>query len=163
MAEIKKHAPQNQKLNVSEIEKALEHISPRISKKLNKEERKELVSFAMSVQKTHVGPLPDPETLEGYARLIENGAERIMQMAERQQEHRIAIEKQAIKSQLHQSATGQTYAIIIALVFIASSLTCALFNQTVIAGILGVSGLSGIVTAFIRGRNDRDADLNSKR
>ena len=38
------------------------------------------------VQKSHSGPLPDIETLRGYADLIENGAERIMRMAEKEQE-----------------------------------------------------------------------------
>lgn len=40
------------------------------------------------VSRHHSGPLPSPVDLEYYNRLIDNGAERIMQMAEQEQQHR---------------------------------------------------------------------------
>lgn len=44
-----------------------------------------VVTQITRVQKSHSGPLPDIETLRGYADLIDNGAERIMRMAELEQ------------------------------------------------------------------------------
>lgn len=46
----------------------------------------------------HVGPLPDPATLSSYNQLIQNGADRIMAMAEKEQEcsHKLRLEGIAI-------------------------------------------------------------------
>lgn len=46
-----------------------------------------VVTQITQVQKSHSGPLPDIDTLRGYADLIDQGAERIMRMAEKEQEH----------------------------------------------------------------------------
>jgi uncharacterized membrane protein len=39
------------------------------------------------------GPLPPPELLEHYEKVLPGGAERIFRMAENEQEHRHALEK----------------------------------------------------------------------
>lgn len=46
-----------------------------------------VVTQITRVQRSHSGPLPDIETLRGYDDLIDKGAERFTQMAEKEQEH----------------------------------------------------------------------------
>jgi uncharacterized membrane protein len=57
---------------------------------------------------THSGYLPDPLSLSAYDELIPNGADRIMKMAEKQQEHRMKIESTAIGRQPFQRFMGST-------------------------------------------------------
>src|SRR4051812_24745561 len=41
-----------------------------------------------TVETLHVGPIASPETLAGYSRVVENGAERAFAMSEREQASR---------------------------------------------------------------------------
>lgn len=56
---------------------------------------------------SHRGPLPPPEVLEAYCRLIPDGGNRIMIRHEKQAEHRMRMEESTIKAQLEQSSAGQ--------------------------------------------------------
>ncbi len=59
------------------------------------------------------GPIPPPELLKGYNEVIQNGAERIISMAENQSKHRIQLEDYAIKEELSQSRLGQIFGFIL--------------------------------------------------
>ncbi|MBR2124529.1 MAG: DUF2335 domain-containing protein [Acetobacter sp.] len=54
----------------------------------------------------HSGPLPPPEQLLRYNDAVPNAADRIIRMAETQLEHRIQIEKLAIRTQARNSTLG---------------------------------------------------------
>lgn len=69
---------------------------------------------------THSGYLPDPLSLSAYDELIPNGADRIMKMAEKQQEHRMKIESTAIGRQTFQSSIGQFFGFFMGLAGIGS-------------------------------------------
>lgn len=47
---------------------------------------------------THEGPLPPPQMLDGYERVVQGAAERIIRMAELEQLHRQQLENKAIDS-----------------------------------------------------------------
>lgn len=73
-------------------------------------------------QEFHIGPLPDPGTLSAYNQLIPDGANRIMIMAEKEQEcsHKLRLEASAITSRDNQSyykgfARGQWINVIVSL------------------------------------------------
>lgn len=48
--------------------------------------------------KAHMGPLPAPEVLAGYEQILPGAAERILAMAERQQENRLALESKQLQA-----------------------------------------------------------------
>jgi uncharacterized membrane protein len=52
------------------------------------------------------GPIPPPELLEKYNDIIPEGANRIMLMAEKQQDHRMGLENRVIDGNLKQSSLG---------------------------------------------------------
>jgi uncharacterized membrane protein len=66
------------------------------------------------ISESHSGPLPTVKNLEGYNRVIENGAERIMKMAERNQSHRIYCEKKDCDTESTLLITGQIGGFILA-------------------------------------------------
>lgn len=93
---------------VSDIEKAVPGVL-----KLSQQERKQLQGFLVSRCKTHSGPLPAPEDLAIYNQVIPNGAERIMQMAEKQIDHRMKMERVTIPWEIVQNIGGQFCALIV--------------------------------------------------
>lgn len=48
----------------------------------------------------HAGPLPAPETLSGYEEILPGAAERILRMAEREQESRLTLESRQLESDI---------------------------------------------------------------
>ena len=62
------------------------------------------------------GPLPQPEMLEKYASLVPDAPERILRMAERQNEHRTEMEKIFIRGNFESEKRGAYFGFIIPIV-----------------------------------------------
>ena len=114
------------------------------------------------------GPIPHPEILQRYEAILPGSAERILQMAEKEQAHRFELDdgqlecsKIVINNTAADSKRGQWFALIISVLFLAGSVFLAYYGHETIAGILGGGTLLGIVTAFIAGKknkNDKETD-----
>lgn len=115
------------------------------------------------MHKTHSGPLPDPATLSEYSAIIPNGAERIMQMAEKQLDHRMRMENKVIGGQMMQSNLGQIFAFLIGIAALSASTYCIVSGYEWSGSIIGLGGLTGLVTAFIKGRSQQEKSLEEKR
>ena len=79
---------------IKKVEQELIKVNPTIFKGVNPEKKNEIVREFLRVEQRielthHSGPLPPPEVLEKYNSAVTNGADRIMLMAEKQQEHRL--------------------------------------------------------------------------
>jgi uncharacterized membrane protein len=98
------------------------------------------------------GPLPPPEALKQYDETIPGAAERILAMAEKQQEHRSKLEKMIVEERIHQSANGQIFGFILALVFGGISFGVALIGYPILAGTLGCSTILGLAVIFVLGK-----------
>lgn len=116
----------------------------------------------VTIQETHSGPLPSPKVLTEYSTIIPNGAERIMQMAEKQQGHRIEMENTVIKSQMKQSLTGQIFALCIAVFGLTAATVVTLFGHDVVGTALGGTTVSALVGIFITGRRRQEKNLKEK-
>lgn len=146
-----------------EVTEELIDFDPKIFDAVPKNKRPQLIrGIAMTVMKAHSGPLPDPETLERYSVLIPNGAERIMQMAEKQQNHRMGLESRVIDSQLRQSNTGQILAFVIGLAALGAGAFCIYSGHELGGSVIGGGGIVGLVTAFIKGRSAQERNLETK-
>jgi uncharacterized membrane protein len=120
--------------------------NPRLFNGINSKKRQEIVQ-AISVgftlvQKSHSGPLPDAETLEHYARIIPNGAERVMAMAEKEQDYRHGLTKKVSSRQLNQIFTGQVFGFILALIAIGGGIYLSYSGKE-------TSGLATIISAMV--------------
>ncbi len=98
------------------------------------------------------GPLPPPEHLERFNSVVPGAAERILAMAEKQQNHRIALEEHAVKEQLVQSKRGQLFGLVIGLGGILLAAFLAYLGFSTSAATVGSVALSGLAIAFIVGR-----------
>lgn len=131
------------------------------------EEKKKIILRAIvttSVRKasSFSGPVPPPEILKGYNEVLQNGAERILMMAEKQSNHRMQLEDHAIKEELKQSRLGQVFGFILGLVGFGLATTLAMFNHEAIAGIFGTTTILGLVTVFVLGKRAQQKDLSDK-
>lgn len=67
------------------------------------------------------GPLPPPNVLSGFNDVVENGAERVFRMAEKEQEHRISYERAELEATRRDFRRGQVIGSLLALGCVAAS------------------------------------------
>ena len=146
--------------NLAKIEKRLVENDPKIFDGINKLKKQQIIkSLVVTMHKTHIGPLPDPETLTEYSAIIPNGAERIMKMAEKQLDHRMLMEKKVVGGQMLQSNIGQILAFLIGLAALGASTYIIVSGYEWSGSLIGIGGLTGLVTAFIKGRSEQGQSL----
>ena len=113
-------------------------------------------STAIRIQE-FIGPLPPPRDLRDYEQVVEGAAERILQMAEREQQvgHELGIA----------AATTRAFAVrrgqIVGLVSVMSALTAAVWlghqGHGIAAGAVGTTTVVGLATAFVATRRHSPA------
>jgi uncharacterized membrane protein len=150
--------------NLEKLEKQLTEIDPNIFQGIPKQKKQQIIkSLVVTLHKTHIGPLPDPETLTQYSAIIPNGAERIMQMAEKQLDHRMKMETKVVGGQMLQSNIGQILAFLIGIAALSASTYCIVTGHELSGSIIGIGGLTGLVTAFIKGRSSQERNIEEKK
>jgi uncharacterized membrane protein len=148
--------------DLSKVEQELIRTNPQIFQGVPKDKRQEIVRAFVSVTKIHSGPLPPSEMLQGYEAIHPGSAKIIFDIFANQSAHRIKMEDTVVTSQQIQSARGQTYAFIIAILFLAVSALCILKGHDVAGGVLGTIDVLGLVTIFITGKLQQTSNLQQK-
>lgn len=158
--------------DLKKIEQQLLNANPNLFKGVPDQKKTEILrvfSISLSVEQiierkitAHQGPLPQWEDLEKYGQIIPNGADRIMTMAEKQQDHRMSLETTAITEQLTQSKRGQTFGLFIGLTAIIGGVACILLGHEWSGVFLGGGGLTGLVSVFVIGKNKQAKSLDDK-
>lgn len=142
-----------------ELEQVLESLAP--------EQRASVTRVIHAIrQESFSGPIPHPELLKGYESIQTGFAERIVRMAEKEQDHRfdqdegqLECSKMVISGASSDSKRGQWLAFVVAVLFLSGSVFLAFNGHDTVASILGGGTLLGIVTAFIAGgKNKKDKE-----
>lgn len=127
-------------------------------------EFKKLIIAASRTQH-YQGPVPHPKILKEYEEILPGSAERMLSMAEKEQNHRHQMEIKEINiDQNYQSGEtkreqrGQYLAAFIALFSLSLSYFLALNEHAVLAGIIGGTTVVGLVSAFLIGRKQLDEE-----
>ncbi len=107
----------------------------------------------------HSGPIPTPEMLAAYSKIVPDSPERILVMAENESLHRQKLEQDALDSNIKDRRSlrleikyGQTLAALICL----SIIGCGTYLAVNVPGavwpgvLLSSSGLAGIITAYLK-------------
>ena len=114
-------------------------------------QRKIIVKSILAIQQeSFSGPIPHPRILEGYENIHSGFAERIVRMAEKEQEHRFECDNKVIDSTVASTKRGQWMGYTIALAFGIISLVLGLMDQVAVAGIIGGLDLVALVTVFVK-------------
>lgn len=126
---------------------------------------------ATIIEATHTeivsGPLPHPLLLKEYDNIINNGAERIMAMAEKQQQSRIEGEKETREinkhiadKQLKLQSRGQIIALIVILLIFGLVTLFVFTGHEVVAYVLLGIGIASIISVFVGVGGKRKPDIN---
>lgn len=105
------------------------------------------------------GPLPPPASLRAFDEIIEGGAERILQMAEKEQAHRIHAEQQVVTGEIRANRRGQILgATIAALAVVGAVLTAWMGAPWPVPVALVSVPVLGIVHTIVNGRRAERQD-----
>ena len=129
------------------------------------ESKKEEVKEALMVMRSEMysGPIPPPEALARYEEIQPGAADRILKMAEKQQEHRMVLETKAIGGQVDQSKRGQLFGFILVFVCIAVAVFFAVyFGMTAFAVTFLCVTMVSVVGLFVTGKMAVQKDLAQK-
>lgn len=131
-------------------------------KDLPKDKRNEAAVLFYSSMKSHSGPLPSPETLEGYNQVLPGLADRIVTMAENQQKHRVGLENTSLRRQFNQSGTGQWMAFVLSILFLGVGGYLIHEDHDWAGSIIITGTLVSLAVAFITGKLKIAQSLNQK-
>lgn len=110
----------------------------------------------------YCGPLPLPEMLEKYEAILPGAADRIIRMAENQLEHRTQIEKIAIKTRSRDSLLGILSGFLIGVCSLLVSSFIIIKGYALAGGLMGTTGIAGLVGVFIYGTRENRAEREKK-
>lgn len=113
------------------------------------------------------GPLPPPGILEQYERIQPGTADRIIKMAEAEQRHRQTMQEKLIDCQVldvkqarFERRLGQFFGFGIGVVSILAGSVTAVMGAPIAGGLIGSTGVIGLVSVFVTGRRSLPKDQN---
>lgn len=121
-----------------DVDKVLASIDP--------DKRNVIVSAMVEMRQTFSGPLPRPADFKAYKEVLSNAPERILLMAEKQQQHRIDSEERIIKADIRESIFSQVFAVLLVVLFLAAAVYLGINGHDWLAGI--VATLSATISAI---------------
>ena len=100
------------------------------------------------------GPIPHPDIMEKYERILPGSTDRIISMAEKQAAHRQAMEEIMFKSEARDGLLGVIFAFLLGIgCLVACVIVVCLVPKNagaIASAFLGVTGIGSITTSFIR-------------
>lgn len=106
------------------------------------------------IQSEFSGPIPPPNIIKGYEDVLPGSADRIIQMAEKQMEHRQDMEVIMTRSESRDGLLGVLFAFTLGICsLIASVVIVVMVPQNagaISSAVLGVTGIGSIITTFLK-------------
>jgi uncharacterized membrane protein len=109
-----------------------------------------------------VGPIPSPELLAKYNKIIPNAADRILKMAEKQQDHRHHLEKVVIESNIKRSNRGLILGFVLTLVFGISGVNLILNGKSTDGFVLTLAPLATLAGVFVYANISKKRELKDR-
>lgn len=135
-----------------DVEQVLASIDP--------DKRSVIVSAMVEMRQTFSAPLPRPADFKAYKEVLSNAPERILLMAEKQQQHRIDSEKRIIKADIRESIFGQVFAVLLVVLFLAAAVYLGINGHDWLAGIVATLSAT-ISTIFYLKSTPSNKDLDN--
>lgn len=135
-------------------ENSLQEDKVEILSRMNEHELRNLI-----ISRYHSGPIPSPEDMRGYNGIIPNAAERILAMAEKEQNFRIELNQKKLNANIKLTQRslclkflGQCFAFLTILLFFGLAAYLAYKEQYGLA-VFAVGGImASIVGIFVTGK-----------
>lgn len=104
------------------------------------------------------GPLPPPQILSEYEKIVPGSAAKILDMAVGQSEHRKSLETNVINSNITNSRLGLYFGLLIGLTGIIAGTVLGLYDKQIAGGVIGGGSLVSLVGVFIYGSQQRQKE-----
>jgi uncharacterized membrane protein len=111
----------------------------------------------------HVGPLPPAEELAKYERVLPGSADRIVAMAEKEQQHRHERQAIQVRAEARDSGRGVIFAFLLGLAAIVGGTLTAIFSSAWAGSVISLAGISTLVGTFIYGTRMKYGRLTPKK
>lgn len=95
------------------------------------------------------GPLPHPDLLIKYNKAIPNGAERIMKIAEKEQDNRIERQNKAVQANISTRKRGQVMAFILSLLVMGLFILLVFTGHSTEAYVIVGAGFLSVIGLFL--------------
>lgn len=105
-------------------------------------------------QEAYQGPLPHPDLLVKYEEIIPGSAERILSMAEKEQQHRHQLENEVIKKEIAQKGRGLNFGFTLALLIIVVGAYLLIIDKSLQGFSLILGSIAMIITPFFFNKNN---------
>lgn len=122
----------------------------------NRQQSKTAVKVQRQQVSVHSGPLPNPEDLQKYDLIVPGSAERILKMAEEEQNYRHEIERKFAKSSVRMALLGILFAFlsVVVLSFLVYYALHLGFGKE--AATIAVGAIAAVASVFIFFRRKKD-------
>lgn len=110
---------------------------------------------SLVVHQSISGPIPSPQILAGYEQILPGAAERVVAMAEKEQEHRHRMESRMVSGTLRTVLVGQVLGGALGLVVCTGGTWAIIQGQATGGAVAVVSALASMVGAFLLGRKSQ--------
>jgi uncharacterized membrane protein len=118
--------------------------------------------LVQQTMQSFAGPLPPPSMLVEYNGAVQGGAERIMVMAEKQQEHRHQIESRVVWSNTTDQRIGLILGFIVMMSVAGAGIWCVSIGKDTTGLSALITSVGGPVAAFIYGRKKQSEERQNK-
>lgn len=123
---------------------------------------KNIVLQHKQVEVVYEAPLPPPQILAEYEKIHSGTANIIIEVFEKQANHRIDMEKTVIVSATKQRSKGQWFAFIISICLMLLAFFALKYNHPVVASIICSTTLVSIIYTFITGNKAEQKNQNNQ-
>ncbi len=120
------------------------------------------VSTTVTRSEMFLGPIPDPNSLQKYENITPGLADRIMTMAEKQQEHRIEIENRVVGSKIKDARLGVVLGFIISMTLILVSVFLIHSGNVGLGAAFIVGDIIALASTYIYGINSGRKERENK-
>lgn len=110
-----------------EIAEDIEEVASIINKSDLSDTQKIKVMEIMARKEEYSGPIPHPDHLEKYEKILSGSANRILGMAENQSTHRQNIENKLLEAEINYKNKGQNFGFIISIICIVGGIVMLFF------------------------------------
>ena len=159
MPNSNKQTNSNQKQSKELSETQILEIIEKQPDKIKESITKVLVSESISYE----GPVPPPGLLKEFDKVIPNGADRIMSMAEKQLEHRISLESKVVEANNRDSLLGVFFAGMIGLIAISGAIYLLANNKNIQGLGIFIGTLATLIGVYLRSHKTDEQDLKNKK
>ena len=105
---------------------------------------------------SYTAPIPPPEMFRGYEDVLPGSADRILKMAEIEQQRRLEDERTALHARIRDVRRAHWISLATSLGFITGSVLVSVYGNPYVAGVLGGTGLVAGIATILRYLTKKD-------